>query len=109
MVWVTLQGTLKCGHRATVQLVARQDWLTIEGSPVLTEPDPVSRAVARCPNVSTNMLPCTTTTGVISGYSAFITVDGAPVVTDTLVGPTNSAPPGTYSVTAAGQDLVRES
>ena len=108
MRWLTLNGTVKCGHGGGVALTALQQWLTIEGVPVLVVPDPVGRAISSCPNVSTNLLPCTVTGSITLGTSNYVRIDGRAVVLDTLIGVTNSAPPSQYSVTRAGQAFVEE-
>ena len=110
MRWVTLEGQVRCGHLGKVGLVASQHWVTIEGRPVLVQPDPEGRPITGCPNIGPAIKPCTTTLAVRSGYSTWIRVEGQPVVLDGVTGFTDGTPPGVvkYHDASPGQTLVSE-
>ena len=109
MRWLTLNGNVKCGHVGSAALVAQQHWLRVLGSPAITESDPVGWAISGCPNLATNLKPCTVTGAVMTGYSGYVRVDGRRMTLQTLVGGTDSVTPSTYRVADPGQTLVDES
>jgi hypothetical protein len=102
------EGVLRCGHDGKVTNVPSQTWVRVAGSPVLVEPDPQGRSIARCPNVGVNIKPCTTTLVVRRGYSTFVRVGGRPVCLESVVGYTDGTPPGLveYTVRDPGQGFV---
>jgi len=108
MRWMTLDSSSKCGHGGSVSPHAQQRWVTVAKVPVLVMNDPVGRPISKCPNVSTNLVPCTVCGDVLRGPSAFVRVDGHAVVLDNLLGSTNSVGPSTYFAVDAGQTLVME-
>lgn len=110
MDWLTVDGTLVCAHEAgSVELVATQQLVTINGRAVLVEPDPEGRPIAHCPWVQPGFMPCVLTLKA-TGYSSRIRIDGRCVGLDTVVGVTNGTPAGTfqYTVRRPGQTLVSE-
>ncbi|CAA6806384.1 MAG: Unknown protein [uncultured Thiotrichaceae bacterium] len=113
MKWLTALTDIKCGHGGKVLNSPSQDFVSIEGVPVLVATDPESRPIALCPNlnVPAGMKPCTTTLLATQGYSDFVSIAGKPVCIDTLKGLTDGTPPGTikYTVKNPAQSLVEES
>ena len=87
-----------------------QSLVTIEGEAILTAQDfLLPRAVRGCTTpTSTGTAPCLFTTPALpQSLFPFITIQGIPVVIDTLVGVASGVPPGTYSVvTDTGNCLV---
>jgi hypothetical protein len=109
MMLLTLDAILPCDHVAgIVGLVATQDWLTVEGRPVLLHPDPEGRPIAGCPNYGATIKPCVVTLPVENGYSGFVNVDGRRAALDAVTGLTDGTPPGMvkYKVRSAGQCFV---
>jgi hypothetical protein len=101
---LTAAATVKCVHPGDVQVVASTSRLTVDGEPALVAGDLDGAAISGCklPS-STSTAPCTATVSAMSPPSTLLTVDGTPVLLDTTAGVTNSVPPGTFSVQAAGQ------
>lgn len=109
MLLLTLDAVLPCDHATgIVGLVATQDWVTVEGRPVLLHPDPEGRPIAGCPNYGATIKPCVATLPVESGYSGFVNVDGRRAALDAVTGLTDGTPPGMvkYKVRSAGQGFV---
>ena len=106
--WMTLDSRSECGHGGSVSPHAQQRWVTVMQVPVLVMDDPVGRSISTCPNIATNLVPCTICGAVISGPSPFVRIDGRAVVLDNLVGVTNSVAPSTYFAVDAGQSWVTE-
>jgi hypothetical protein len=107
---VTRDARVVCRHeRGRVELINSQDWVRVEGVPLLVAPDPVGRPIKGCPNFSIGIKPCLTTLAVRVGYSTFVAVDGRPVVRSALAGFTDGTPPGVidYVVRDPAQQLVR--
>jgi len=110
-LWLTDAADVRCSHRVgRSPQQASQTWLTVGGRPVLVAPDPVGRSIAGCPNIGVSIKPCTSTLAIRKGESAFIRIDGRPVVRADLSGYTDGTPPGqvTYDVLDAAQILVGE-
>lgn len=107
---LTADAVLRCKHGGSVNLQPAQDLVTIEGRAVLVEPDPESRPIRKCPNISATIKPCTLTLPVRSGYSDLLRIDGHRVCLDTVVGLTHGTPPGIvlYLVSDPGQSFVSE-
>jgi hypothetical protein len=106
---LTLDAILPCDHvSGLVQLVATQDWVTVERRPLLLRPDPQGRTIVGCPNYGATIKPCVATLPVESGYSCFVRVDGRALCLDAVTGTTDGTPPGMvkYKVRAAGQSLL---
>jgi hypothetical protein len=108
---LTTGADLRCEHiNGTVKIAASQSLVTINGQPVLVEPDPVGRPISGCPNVGATIKPCTSTLAVREGYSDLLTINGRRVCLDTVTGLTDGTPPGTvpYKVKNPGQGFVEE-
>ena len=105
---LTTAATIKCSHQGTVTVPsAGQSVLEIEGSPALVVGDLVGKSIAGCTlTPSTSTKPCTTTTSMIVGAAMTLEAGGQAVLLDTAQGVTDSNPPGTWSVQAAGQSSV---
>lgn len=108
MRWVTVRASIKCGHDGRVVNQPRQTWVRIDGDPVLVDNDPQDRKIAGCPNYGPTIKPCTKTLRVLTGYSAWLAVDGNAVVLSHLDGLTDGTVPGTvhYTVRDPGQSHV---
>lgn len=110
MLLLTRDAVLKCAHGGVVGIAPFQTWVVIREVPVLVEPDPLSRPIAACPQMTPTTPPCLVTVSVDEGasYSAFVTIDGHRVCMDTATGRTDWAKLSTvpYSVTSPGQDFV---
>lgn len=108
MKWIVKPADIRCDHDGKVANNPSQHWVQISGHPVLVDDDPQGRAIARCPNIGATMKPCVKTLRVITGYSAWIRVDGHAVVLDNLDGLTDGTVPGTvhYRVRLPGQSFV---
>ncbi len=110
-LWLTDAADIRCSHRVgRSPQQASQTWLTVGGRPVLVAPDPVGRPILSCPNIGVSIKPCTSALAIRSGESAFVRIDGHPVVRADLSGYTDGTPPGqvTYDVLDAAQELVGE-
>jgi hypothetical protein len=105
---LTTAATIKCSHQGTVQASsAGQSVLEIEGSPALVLGDLVGKPISSCTlSPSTTTKPCTSTTSMIAGAATAMTAGGTAVLLDSAQGLTDSTPPGTFSVQAAGQSSV---
>ena len=107
---LTTAATLKCSHGGTLQVSASNSQLEADGKPVLVEADLLAATVPDCPNKNTSagQTPCLTVT-VLLGKSLNLTVAGQPVLLESATGLTTSVPPGTWSVSSAGQSLLEAS
>ncbi len=111
MLWLTEDARLVCKHElGTVNIVATQGLVTIEGRSVLVERDPEGKAIIGCPNYGPTIKPCTTTLVVQEGYSAWLRIDGRRICLDPVTGLTDGTPPGVvkYIVRLPGQVFVSE-
>ncbi len=110
MNWLTLNAKLFCDHMGFVANAASQNWLRIDGVPVLVRPDPVGRPIAGCPNAGVGIKPCTATLKVGQGYSDWIRIDSQAICLDQVEGKTDGTPPLTvnYTVHDSGQHWVSE-
>ncbi len=110
MLLLTDQATLICAHGTRVENKPSQSWVTIEGRPVLIEPDPVGRSISNCPNKGgAGLIPCTATVNVRTGYSTLVRIGSHAACLETVVGATNGGvAPFEYRVIAPGQSLVTE-
>ena len=106
---VTTGSTVQCSHRATVTLKASQSKLKAAGNPALVASDMAGATVVACPNIGPGLKPCTTTLSVLTGLATKLSVDGQPVLLEGATGPTDSTPPATWSVTTAGQTVLKAS
>ncbi|MEQ8275186.1 MAG: hypothetical protein RMA76_43635 [Deltaproteobacteria bacterium] len=104
---ITEDATIRCTHATgEVGIDPHQSWVTIEGRSVLVRSDPEQRPISRCP-VATPNKPCTLTLVARRGYSAFVRIDGRPIVLDNLRGSTDGTLfPAEYLVEAPGQNFV---
>ena len=81
--------------------------MQIDGKFVLVDGDLLGKPIAGCTlSPSTNTKPCTTTTSMIAGAATTMEAGGIAVLLEIANGVTDSAPPGTWSVQAAGQTAV---
>jgi hypothetical protein len=109
MEWLRLDSVVKCEHDGRVRNEASQDWVTIEGVPVLVDADPEGRTIVACPNYGPTIKPCAKTLEVRVGYSDLIRVDDKRVVLSNLDGLTDGTPPGFvhYTLRDPRQRFVR--
>jgi hypothetical protein len=105
---LTTAATVKCVHQGTVTIPsAGQSVLEIESNSALVVGDLVGKTISGCTlSPSTSTKPCTSTTSMIVGDAATMEAGGMAVLLDTATGLTDSTPPGTWSVQAAGQSSV---
>ncbi|MDX2161982.1 MAG: hypothetical protein SF162_11705 [bacterium] len=106
---LTKSAFLACAHRnaSRVQNAPSQNWVTIDGQPILAQPDPLTWTIDGCPmEPLTGQLPCKAALTYVTGYSSFVTIDGHPICMDTLTGLTNGLPSVNYLVVTPGQDWV---
>ncbi|MEM6479802.1 MAG: hypothetical protein AAF841_03985 [Pseudomonadota bacterium] len=107
---LTDRANVRCAHAVgKVKLLASQRFVRIAGDPVLVRNDTKGRPINGCPPIPP-LKPCLNTIVEAAGRSDFVTIDGKPVLLDTLSGLTSGDPPGTitYSVRAPGQSFVRQ-
>ncbi|NUT32203.1 MAG: hypothetical protein HOV79_03915 [Hamadaea sp.] len=109
MEWIHLASVVKCDHDGRVTNQASQQWVTIDGSPVLVATDPEGRDIVACPNYGPTIKPCAKTLKVAVGYSDRIRIDRHAIVLSHLDGLTDGTPPGLvhYKVRDAQQAYVR--
>ena len=106
---LTNAALLNCDHKTgTVMNIASQDFVTINGAPVLINNDPMLKPISGCPNAGPTIKPCTSTVNIEDGKSALVFVNNKPVCMDTISGGTDGTPPVAtkYSVTFPGQTFV---
>jgi hypothetical protein len=104
---LTTAATVMCSHGGTVQLSASQHKLTVAGQPVLVDGDLVGATVSGCGQPSSQSTsPCMTTTSMIAGAALKLTAGGNGVLLKSANGITDSLPPGTWSVSDAGQSKL---
>lgn len=108
MRWITLDSLIACDHDGRVTNRASQGWLTVAGTPVLVDDDPVGRDIVACPNYGPTVKPCAKTLAVRVGYSDWLRVDGRRIVLSHLAGFTDGTPPNLvrHTVHDARQRLV---
>jgi hypothetical protein len=111
LLFQTQRGHLLCDHGGRADPTARQSFVTIGGSPVLTLGDPVGVSIKGCVNnaPAAGIKPCLKTLPPSRGHSAFIRIAGRPVCLSSIEGFTDGTPPGVsrYAVRRSGQDWVR--
>ena len=105
---LTVSSTVMCVHGGSFTLTASTSQLTAGGSPVLVRADLTSAVIAGCPNTvaASGQVPCTAVVAITAGAATTLTVAGQPVMLASAAGVTNSTPPGTWSVSAAGQSVL---
>ena len=112
MDWLTQDALMTCSHESGFVCIApSQGLVTINSRLVLVVADPEAKPIGGCPWVGPGMKPCTLTLNATDGYSTLIRINGRAVCLDTVTGPTDGTPPGTfkYAVRSPGQSLVTES
>jgi len=99
-----------CTHElGKVGLAASQNWVRVQGRPLLVANDPEGRPIAGCPNLTVVSKPCTSTLKVSIGYSRFLAIDQRPICLDTVKGSTDGQGGAyKYKVNQPGQHLVTE-
>jgi len=107
---LTTRGALRCVHGGLARPDRHgQDFVRIEGHPVLVGADPTARtfgtAGVACPIPT---LPCLQTLAPMTGHSSFVSIGGVPICLDAIAG-LNQPSGGGYSVHDAGQSLVEVS
>jgi hypothetical protein len=108
---LTNAARLTCKHMTGKVLLLRfQDFVTIEGQPVLRRNDPEFSLITGCLNAGPTIKPCTLTLPAYQGYSDLVFIEGIPVCLDSITGLTDGTPPGTvdYIVRDPGQNFVTE-
>jgi hypothetical protein len=105
---LTTGATVKCSHQGTVQVSsAGQSVMEIGDKPVLVTGDLEGKSISGCKlTASTSTSPCVSTTSMLIGAATRMQAGGKFVLLDTAMGLTDSTPPGTWSVEAAGQSKV---
>ena len=117
MKLLTDQARLTCDHRTGIVCLIppppltrplAQQWVTIEGHPVLVEADPEGKLIVGCANAGPTIKPCSLTLKVTQGYSDLVSIEARRVCLVTVTGLTDGTPPGfvAYGVRDAGQDWV---
>jgi len=111
--FVLPNAVVKCAHETgIVRLISSQRLVTVEGRPVVVEPDPVGRPIAGCNNINvlTGLLPCLVTMQIEQGYSRLLRIDSHRVCVASLRGKTSGTPVGQHDqwVRSPGQALVAE-
>lgn len=110
-LWLTDAADVRCTHAlGRAPQAASQNWVRVDGAPVLVAPDPVGRPIGGCPNIGVGIKPCTSTLAMRAGASGFVRIGGRPAVRGDLRGYTDGTPPGAvdYRARDAGQSLVGE-
>ncbi len=106
---LTELGLSTCDHASgIVTLLSSQHLVKIHGGFILVGSDTVSKGIAGCSNAGPTIKPCTSTLNIESGKSSFVTINGRPILLDTVVGGTDGTPPGAtkYRIKAVGHALV---
>lgn len=106
---LTKDARIVCDHRTgIVQVDATQNFVTINGRPILVEHDPASKRIAGCANIVATIKPCTLTLVVLAGYSDFVRIGGRRICLDPITGFTDGTPPAAvkYLVERPGQEFV---
>jgi hypothetical protein len=106
---VTSNAVIMCAHGGQVTLIPKQTQVTIQGGPVLCEPDLVGAPIVGCaqpPSPSTK--PCTMVVSTLPGSSSMkVMVGGRPAYVSTLNGITDGVPPGALIVASPGQTVAQ--
>jgi hypothetical protein len=109
MLWIIEESVVKCDHDGRITNKPSQDWVTVQGVPVLVDHDPEGRSIVACPNYGPTIKPCAKTLKVVVGYSGHVRIDGSRLVMSSLDGLTEGTPPGTvhYRVRDPRQQFVQ--
>jgi hypothetical protein len=102
---VTTNATIMCMHGGRVTIAPRPGKALVQFGAVLCEPDLVGAPIVGCTLApSTNTKPCTSVVGIQPGGTSLkVKVGGRPAYVVSLVGITDSLPPGVASVQNPGQ------
>lgn len=102
---------VRCSHGGTVTVVPGQQRLKAGGQAVLVESDLMRAAIAGCTNTDARagQVPCLRIVSVTAGLARRLTAGGEPVVLEDASGRTSSTPPGSFSISNAGQTKLRAS
>ena len=103
---ITEVAEITCSHNGKGTIPASLRLLTIDGKAVLVQGDEAKGLVG--PNCTNKppppaKKPCSKTNPASVGIATKLRVGGRPVLLQTAIGPTDSAPPGTWNVVSAGQ------
>jgi hypothetical protein len=120
MAMVVVKGAIiKCSHGGQLKLSSGDSKLEVDGSGAVTSGMEAGLAfapggpdvVAPCPYTTPAGVtsPCSSTTPATQGTSTKLTVGGMAVLLDSAQGQTINVPPGTWSVTNAGQSKLEAS
>ena len=110
---VTANAKIICVHGGQVQVIPKQQSVTIQGGAVMCAGDLEGSPIAACPvPPSPGSKPCTTVVSVLPpmappSASAKVKVGGKPVLLATLTGMTDGVPPGVIQVVFPGQTTVQ--
>jgi len=110
MFVLTKAAVLKCAHGGIVATKNSQDWVRIEGDPLLVDDDPLHRSIGGCPMLTLTTPPCRTTVAVDeASYSAFVHIGGRRLCLDGTKGTTDWSQMGTtpFSVALVAQKFVQ--
>jgi hypothetical protein len=106
---LTTDATITCAHNGQVQLIPKQQEVTIKGAPILCAPDLVGAPIAGCaqpPSAGTK--PCTVVASTFPGSTSLkVVVAGRPAYVATLSGLTDGVPPAPIIVVSPGQASVQ--
>lgn len=105
----TAAAMIRCSHGGTATVVASQQRLKVDGQAVLVQADLTAATIAGCGNMGPSLSPCVRITSVLAGIALRLKAGGQGVVLDSATGITSSVPPGTFSVSNAGQTKLRAS
>ncbi len=102
---LTVGSTVKCVHQGTVQLVASQSLLKVDGDAILVEGDLNGALISGCTPASQSSKPCTMVTGMTLGLALKLKVGGKAALLETAMGTTDGMPtaPVLWNVQTAGQ------
>jgi hypothetical protein len=99
---LTIASLVTCPHQASVATSGTSK-LTVSGNPALLAAGIAAHTIGTCPITDSNSTTkCRTVLSVTGGLAAKLTVGGAPVVLDSIVGATDGVSP-------AGNALVAQS
>lgn len=109
---ITESSRVACGHTGTVQLLAGQSKLTVNGSKVLVDGDLAGKSISGCttPPSSTSVT-CAAVAAILpGGVAQKLTVGGKGVLLDSIQGITSGTiggTPQTWSVQSVGQTKLQ--
>jgi hypothetical protein len=104
---LTAKSTLTCLHQGTVQLMASQSVLKVDGQAVLVQGDLEGKLISGCKTpVSQTTKPCMTVVAMSVGTAMALKAGNKPVLLETAMGTTDGltpAPTNMWNVQTAGQ------